>query len=226
MPKPGGSLPRRQTDRAASVPETPHAFLSLTGLKARGWTAGLITSLLGAPDQLAANPHYRAAAPMRLYRRERVEAVEASAAWAARHEAVQKRKDAAGRAVQTRQQHMQAYLEGLTLDVPMLPGDVLTRQACAHYNRRQAERYWEEWREATPDSDPAFLARITVNYVRHGLSRYEQELEQVFGKVGVREAYAAISQKVYGAIGAAYPTLAGECARQLREKLTLPAREA
>jgi hypothetical protein len=51
-------------------------------------------------------------------------------------------------------------------------------------------------------------------------------LEQVFGKVGVREAYVAISQKVYGAIGAAYPTLAGECARQLREKLTLPAREA
>ena len=42
----------------------------------RGWTKGLINELLGEPDVLADNPHYKSAAPMRLYFLDRVKHIE------------------------------------------------------------------------------------------------------------------------------------------------------
>ena len=72
---------------------------------------------------------------------------------------------------------------------------------------------------ATPESRPDFLRRITVNMLRHRYSSYERRLEDVYGKVGVREAYAVINQKVYDAIAVAYPALAEECRAQLVRKM-------
>ena len=42
-------------------------LISLSGLKSRGWTAAMIRDLLGEPDKQVPNPHYRQAAPMKLY---------------------------------------------------------------------------------------------------------------------------------------------------------------
>ena len=42
----------------------------------RGWTKGLINDLLGKPDVLVDNPHYKSAAPMRLYFLDRVKHIE------------------------------------------------------------------------------------------------------------------------------------------------------
>ena len=42
----------------------------------RGWTKGLINDLLGEPDVFADNPHYKSAAPMRLYFLDRVKHIE------------------------------------------------------------------------------------------------------------------------------------------------------
>ena len=42
----------------------------------RGWTKGLINELLGEPDALVDNPHYKSAAPMRLYFLDRVKHIE------------------------------------------------------------------------------------------------------------------------------------------------------
>ena len=47
------------------------------GLKARGWTESMIRDLLGDPDAYADNPHYKSAAPRRLWRLQRVEAAAA-----------------------------------------------------------------------------------------------------------------------------------------------------
>ena len=49
-----------------------HDFVSLAGLKARGWTDWSIDEFLGEPDDLAVNPHYKCAEPMRLFAVERV----------------------------------------------------------------------------------------------------------------------------------------------------------
>ncbi|UJA07533.1 hypothetical protein HGI09_49770 [Streptomyces collinus] len=54
------------------------AHVSLTGLRARGWSAGLVRRLLGEPDLLRVNRYSVSAPPTRLYRLERVEAAEES----------------------------------------------------------------------------------------------------------------------------------------------------
>ena len=58
-------------------------LVSLSTVKARGWSAGLIAKLLGNPDDFATNPHYRSGPMMRLYDLARVEAAEADPAFQA-----------------------------------------------------------------------------------------------------------------------------------------------
>ncbi|MEU4036793.1 hypothetical protein [Streptomyces collinus] len=76
------------TDREGSAGRADHGphdgatarrdHVSPAGLRARGWTAGLVRQLLGEPDLLRANPYSVSAPPTRLYRVERVEAAEQS----------------------------------------------------------------------------------------------------------------------------------------------------
>ena len=198
--------------------------LSASGLKARGWTDAAIRQWLGEPDLCVPNPHYRSAAPMRLYALARVEAVEASPAWQDTQQARAARQAAAQRATQTKRQALLRAIAALDIRVAVLPPDALTARACDHYNARLADR--EDWDSlpATPQSAPDFLRRITVNLIRHQLTSYENELARIFGKVGVKEAYLAINKKIYDAIAAAYPALATECAAQLARKMEQPCR--
>lgn len=198
---------------------TAPAHVSLAGLRARGWTPALITTFLGAPDKTVDNPHYRSAAPMRLYALARVEAVEASEAYQQAVAASAARRQGARQAAQTKRAALLAAVEKLRILVPVYEPAALTHAACEHYNWRQAAREWQDWSEpATPESHPDFLARIQVNFIRHRLTAYEGELEQIYGKVGVREAYLAINRKLYAAIAAAYPALAEACQHQLARK--------
>ncbi len=71
-------------------------------------------------------------------------------------------------------------------------------------------------------TNPVFLARISVNYLRHMLTSYEDELTRIYGKTGVREAYLELNEKIYEAIGDTYEEvwweLVEECDRQYRAK--------
>jgi hypothetical protein len=163
---------------------------------------------------------------MRLYLLPRVEAVEASEPWQEAVSASAPRKAAAAQAAHTKRARLLATIEALQVTVPLLSQDRLTARACAHYNALQEERGNWDYEPATTGSDAAFLARITVNYLRHALTSYEEELERVYGKVGVREAYAMINAKVYTAIAAAYPALAEACARQQARKTEVEAMRA
>jgi len=72
------------------------------GLSERGWTEAMIRDLLGEPDLLADNPHYKSAASMRLWRLQRAEAAEATSEFAARKERAERACVAAGKAAETR----------------------------------------------------------------------------------------------------------------------------
>jgi hypothetical protein len=72
------------------------------GLKERGWTEAMIRDLLGDPDLYVDNPHYKSAAPMRLWRLQRAEAIEASPEFAARRERGERQSAAAGKAAEKR----------------------------------------------------------------------------------------------------------------------------
>ncbi|MFE2218547.1 hypothetical protein ACFW93_42380 [Streptomyces canus] len=60
-------------------PRAHRTHLSAAGLRARGWSGGMIRRLLGEPALRRANPFSRTAPPTRLYSVERVEAAERSA---------------------------------------------------------------------------------------------------------------------------------------------------
>jgi hypothetical protein len=72
------------------------------GLKARGWTEAMIRDLLGEPDTYADNPHYKTAAPRRLWRLQKAEALEASPEFTERMERAARQCAAAVKAAETR----------------------------------------------------------------------------------------------------------------------------
>lgn len=58
------------------------------------------------------------------------------------------------------------------------------------------------------------LDRITVNFLRHECSAYEQLLGDVSGCVGVDAAYRVIRNRVLDTIVETYPRLRFECRAQ------------
>jgi hypothetical protein len=83
---------RERRQRRVEVRRT-HYYLAQ--LKARGWTEGEVRRFLGDPDTTLSNPCWGQGAPMRCYRRERVEAVEQSSEYQAYHEQTERRRAAA-----------------------------------------------------------------------------------------------------------------------------------
>jgi hypothetical protein len=169
------------------------------------------------------NPHYRQAAPMRLYSAARVEAAEQGPDFVAHLAKVQQRRQRGLAQAAHKRQQILAWVDGLTITVPSFEPETLTALACEHYNDGEFVPEWVlerqarlgEWdRGATPDSDPAFLARITVNFLRHGCTEYEALLDRTFGQVGTEEAKAAIRRRVLEAIAQTYPALTEECRQQ------------
>jgi hypothetical protein len=110
----------------------------------------------------------------------------------------------------------------LPITVTRLPLDQLQKRAIASYNAFHEELLWEcghNYEKADAQSDPAFLLRITVNYIRHYLTAYDTHLQEVAGRIGVSQAEALIRRRVYAAISATYPDYAEECQRQIQFRL-------
>lgn len=189
-------------------------FASKAGLKARGWTDAGIVLFLGSADKTAKNPHYKKAAPMQLYSLSRVEEAERSAAFHAFQEKSLTRKAGATKAVVTKKQALLKELESWTITVDDAPLDEARKAAIdeciAHLDQTEKDGTY-----ATLNSSPEFLERITFNHIRHQLTSCERRLEQLFGKVGTREAYTILREKIFDAIREKYPDLAEEFMRQI-----------
>jgi hypothetical protein len=224
---------RTPSGRGMADRNTPERFTQ-SAVQDRGWTRRMIETLLGPPDDTAEYPHGRSASPVRLFDRARVEAAEATESFRdARAKADCRR--AAGRAgAAAKTQRLLARLH--TEPVPALPAktaaDLLSEAVAAHERRRRdrPERSDEGHRgrgefddqprtaEERVAEEAAFHARITVNHVRHELTDYEDRLDRLAGRTGVREARALTYELVFGAIADTYPWLAEECERQRRER--------
>jgi len=188
-------------------------YFPKSSLKDRGWTEAGIKRFLGAPDKTKANPMYRSAgAPMQLFLRSRVEEIESSAAWIDWETKSKKRSATVASAAEVRRAKTIAYVESLQIVVPKMSPDRLVETAVSHYNSLWSDRGREKCASSNSDSD--FLNRISVNYLRHELSCYEQELSRIFGQTGADEARLLLRENILDAIGRVYPHLAGECNRQ------------
>ena len=60
---------------------------------------------------------------------------------------------------------------------------------------------------ATPQSDEKFIARICMNYLRHNCTRYDKELEKMFGKTGRAEGHDIIQNRINQEICRIYPEI-------------------
>jgi hypothetical protein len=210
-------------DRSQERSEPPRTHLSAAGLRARGWTPAMVRQLLGEPDLLRSNPHFRSAPQTRLYSIERIEAAERGEEFGAAS-AVAARRSAAARAAALRgRREVLARIAAEPIEVPRLAPDRLVALAVEHRNRLDEERALWRWghvtRPATADcAEPGALDRWKVDYLRHRLTRYHEILDELYGRTGRAAAEELLRCRIYAAISKAYPGLAQECERQLRER--------
>src|SRR5690606_27438593 len=66
----------RRADREDGGTLNMSELIASDWLKARNWTEAAIKRFLGEPDDTKPNPHYKSGPPMRLWLKERAEAVE------------------------------------------------------------------------------------------------------------------------------------------------------
>lgn len=198
------SLPRRrQRDGKA---------FTQADLLARGWSKAAIGRILGEPDEVIRR---RGGGIITYYLAARVETAERERQGWRKSE---KRAAAAQAAAARAAAELRAAIDALTIKLPEIPQEKIRERAIRHYNARGGyifdsrtgrEFYNENWTPARPDSDPDFLARITTNYVRHELVSYDDLCEQLRGKIGRQDAYAALREKVDCAAVAKYPDVCG-----------------
>ena len=200
-------------------PANSEGFLISADLKKeRGWTETQIKAFLPDPDKTARNPFSRKAAPMKLYALERVEAVEATEEFRRAREASRKRQLAArGRALEKKKQAV-AVAEALELRIVPEPWEDVQQKAVEHYNSRLRKSQ----SPAGPRTTRSRLDRLTVNYLRHKQTSYEEELKEFKGVVGVGEAYLVVRNRILNLIAQTYPALQAECERQKFEAPELP----
>lgn len=194
-------------------------YYSQTTLKSFGFTAKMIETMLSEPV-LKDNPHYRCAAPMKLWLIAEVDAVMQTDAF---KEAVEKRanrRNGAQKAVETKKNklHEQIQEQINRIAVTVLDMQTLRQQTIAD----KYEWYAMSWDyygtiSDVANADKATMQRWMVNYVRHNLMEYDDTLYEMSGKVGYRDEYYVYKYAVLDKIADAYPKLKGECHRQKNE---------
>src|SRR5579859_250402 len=194
-------------------------MLSVSTLKARGWTRTMIARFLGEPDLLAGNPHYACAAPMRLYAQSRVLAAKARPDVIEAKAVAARRSASAQAAALCQAEQLVTRATSMPITLVTLPLAMARARAIAAYNSYQETMGLEWYTPASEESDPAFLERITVNYIRHELMSYDADLDGLARKIGVHAAVTVIRRRVYDLIALAYPELAQECARQWQRRI-------
>lgn len=112
--------------------------------------------------------------------------------------------------------HLVRAAQRLRIQVPTMSTAALIRKACAHYNDRNPGK-----RPADPVSagtDPEFVARICVNYLRHALSDYDANRDAIRRLTPDGDAQdevgAIVKARTLAAIAQTYPQLGEEARRQ------------
>ncbi|KMS69033.1 hypothetical protein ACM01_36595 [Streptomyces viridochromogenes] len=183
----------------------------------------MMRQLLGEPDLLRTNPHLRSAPRTRLYSIERVRAVERSEEFRAASAAAARRSAAARAAALRRRREVLARIAAEPIEVPRPAPDRLAALAVEHRNRLDEERaLWRKGHVADPatvdSAEPRALDRWKVDYLRHRMTRYDGILAELSGRTGRAAAEELLRHRIYAAISQAYPALARECERRLRER--------
>jgi len=161
-------------------------MLTASAVKKRGWTDGEIAKLLGEPDATKTNPHYKCAAPMRLYALTRVEAAEKTDAYTSKAEARNRRRVAKEKRDAVKEEARLKHNIDANNHNAQLPGQVavralppypeLVKEALSNH-RRQEDLRLERFGFVSERETP--LDEKVTNYVRHRKTNYEFLLKSI-----------------------------------------------
>ena len=189
-------------------------------LIAEGWTKALIAKFLPEPE-LRDNPHYKCAAPMKIWSREVVEAAMQAEGYAEAKARSDKRKASAKKAVKTKIVKLDEYIDKCLLNaqIEVIPIDELRERTL------QKKQEWYDYQALLRDqwsdersvdfANESTVKRWMVNYVRHNLTEYEDTLYRLKGKIGRKDVYYKLHDGIIKKIANTYPMLSDACEDQL-----------
>jgi len=190
-------------------------FITKTDLiSIRKWSDRLIKKYMPVPDEIRNNPYYGQASTMKLYKISRVEAIEKNEQFLIDFQKTMLRRKSSEKMVATKKDNLFIQISELPISVEIIPRNELIPLVIDAYNDRN---YYKDYLTLR-DLDQSTLERLTVNYIRHQLTSYDQCLGLIFSRVGKKEGYRLLKERIYKCISESYPELTGECALQLRRK--------
>ncbi|MBR2588675.1 MAG: hypothetical protein IKD77_05695 [Bacilli bacterium] len=191
-------------------------YITATGLiKKRGWTKNMVGKLTGNLEvKLVDNPHYKCASPMRLLLLKDIKRIERTKKFKELKEKAERRKPSAKKAVETKIKNTLGMADTFSIVVERIDLDTLIKNTLA------AKQYWYDfnsnWNYMKFDYRDAYSApkenvnRWMVNYIRHNLSNYDEELESLKGKIGKLQGYWYYKEKLANEMKKVYPELRKE----------------
>lgn len=205
----------------ASPKKKQDGLISKTALLEReGWTLKAIEVFKLAVEKTSTNPVFKCAAEVKLYSLKEIKRIEKTKAFKEWKTKCLKRKEAAAKGVATKKAKLIQQIQSINIYVEKEKN--VLKNAIESYNDYQFfKRDFSDSCDfylASQNSDQDFLDRIIVNYIRHNLTSYDEDLDHIFGKTGKELAYMLISQRIFKEIATTYPEYAAECERQFFAK--------
>ncbi|MGW7428622.1 hypothetical protein ACWGIN_03640 [Streptomyces sp. NPDC054861] len=182
-------------------------YVTLAGLRERGWTDAMVSRLLGEPDVQGRDPRRWSLAPVRLFLLARVQAVARTPEFVRCAAAAGRCPSATEEGAERRRRAVLAAIRAEPIEVPRLPASELERRAVRHRHLLGAR--------GPGEAAAGALVRWQVSYLRHALARYDALLDGLYGATGRAEAERLLRLRLYEAIAAAYPALERECRRRI-----------
>lgn len=187
-------------------------------VKDMGFTDKLIAELLPEP-QLVNNPYYRKAAKMKLWKLSDVEDAMNNPVFQESFKKRKKYKEAAEKGVATKKAHLKdetdKFLESIKiehLDIGLIREYALKAKQ-NWYDDKFCMRSNVDYK-TTDNADEDTVTRWTVNYIRHQMTTYDEQLYHMKGRVGKNDMYREIHNHILDKIANVYPELAEECEQQ------------
>jgi hypothetical protein len=191
-------------------------YLKTCDLEDRGWTKGMIKKLMPKPCKTRSNrPHY---GTTNLYSEIRVLEIEREKSF---EELKRKSADRSTKALalaEGRRSKRIESIEEIEIQIEKIDDEILLQLSIDNYNDLQWGKGSGLSESASASSDPEFLERIQVNFIRHELTKYDYLLAAQSRKIGANESKSIIREKILVKIGEVYPRLKDEANRQLRRK--------
>ena len=189
--------------------------ITLSTVKSYGFTDKLIRELLPEPE-LVINPHYRSGPKMKLWDVSVVESAMKTEIFVSEMEKRNKRREAAKKSVQTKTNKLQLQVDEFikSVKISRIPLERLRLAAI-----RDKQKWYDLngiYDKFAEDADDATVKRWMVNYIRHNMVEYDQEIDDMKGKTGKSLLYFELHNGVLHKISEVYPELEDECSRQIK----------